>query len=194
MREETLVAQPVTLGTEEIVLSAANTSIRFSVRWLGVLTVRGRFECVRGCVWIPQGDLARTSVDVEIDVASLRTGISLRDHHLRGEQFFDVQRHPAITFRGGSLMRWPTHCQLPGSLTARGITRTEELHCSIEESPRADGAPNGHLVLRAVARLRRRAYGIGVPSGIHVANPLFAVIGDEVRVEIAIDVPAATLE
>lgn len=41
----------------------------------------------------------RSEVDVEVDLASLDTGISERDRHLRGESFLDVERYPTAVAR-----------------------------------------------------------------------------------------------
>jgi hypothetical protein len=38
-------------------------------------------------------------VEVEVDVASLETGIERRDEHLRTADFFDVAKHPKATVR-----------------------------------------------------------------------------------------------
>jgi polyisoprenoid-binding protein YceI len=149
-----------------------------SVRWLGGLIVRGQFMDVRGTIHLPTDDDETAAVTVEVRADSLRTGISLRDRHLRGPLFLDAARYPSITFRGGDVMRLPTHVAVPGSLTVRGVTRTEELRCSID-----DGA-SGHLA--ADVTLSRRAYGVGVPTGLRRLDPLFVVIGDEVRISIRV--------
>ena len=93
----------------------------------------------------------------------------------------DAARHPVITFRGGDVMRWPTHIAVPGSLTIRGVTRTEELRCALEgvDSQR-------HLV--GDVTLSRRAYGVGVPRGVRRLDPLFIVIGDEVRISVRVTI------
>jgi polyisoprenoid-binding protein YceI len=168
-------------------LSADNTTVGFSVRWLGVLTVRGSFSQISGVVRIPEGDLARVSVRAEVGLESVRTGIGLRDRHLRGGDFFEVSRHPVATFRGGSSMRWPTHITLPGSLTIRGQTCTEELACQVQD-PRIDGRPTPCVTIRATAKIDRRAYGVGVVHGLRRLDPLFHVIGDEIVIEITVRV------
>jgi polyisoprenoid-binding protein YceI len=150
-----------------------------SVRWLGGMIVRGRFVDVQGMIHLPTSDDDTMAVTVEVRADSVRTGISLRDRHLRGPLFLDAAHHPLITFRGGDALRLPAHIAVPGSLTIRGITRTEELRCSIGEadSPRE---------LTADVTLDRRAYDVGVPRGIRRLDPLFMVIGDEVRVAIRV--------
>jgi polyisoprenoid-binding protein YceI len=55
-----------------------------SVRWLGGMMVRGRFTDVSGVIHLPTDDDDTVAVTVEIRADSVRTGISLRDRHLRG--------------------------------------------------------------------------------------------------------------
>jgi polyisoprenoid-binding protein YceI len=164
------------LGTSSIRLTPDNVIVTMSVRWLGGMLVRGRFMDVRGMIHLPTDDDDTAAVTVEVRADSVRTGISLRDRHLRGPLFLDAAHHPIITFRGGDVMRLPTHVTVPGSLTIRGVTRTEELRCSVDDA--ASGRPAADVTLS------RRAYGVGVPTGIRRLDPLFVVIGDEVRISI----------
>lgn len=178
------------IGPSPILLTPQNTSVAFRVRWLGGLIVRGMFRDVRGAVQVPRDDPSAASVSIEIAAGSVRTGISLRDRHLRGPLFLDVARHPTISFRGGNAMRWPTHLTMPGSLTVRGIVHTQELHCSAES-----GMPgNGETTIRLVAStvLDRRAYSVGTPRGLRRLDPLFVVIGGDVNVEISMVLPVRT--
>src|SRR5438105_2814705 len=111
-----------------------------------MFTVRGTFDGVRGTIHLPDGDIGRASVHVEVALESVRTGIGIRDRHLRGPHFFDAAQHRTATFRGGSILRWPVHWSLPGSLTLRGVTWTEELLCHIEDASgrgRRGGAGGG---------------------------------------------------
>ena len=168
------------LGPGPVRLTPDNVEVEMSVRWLGGLVVRGRFIDVRGTIHFP--DSAGTgAVTVEIRADSVRTGISLRDRHLRGPLFLDAARHPVITFRGGDIMRLPNYIAVPGSLTIRGVTRTEELRCAIEN------APSGHRLMGEVT-LSRRVYGVGVPHGLRRLDPLFVVIGDDVRISLRVTV------
>jgi len=167
------------LGGSPIRLTPENVVVEMSVRWLGGMVVRGRFMDVRGTIHVPVHDDDTAAVTVEIRTDSVRTGVSLRDRHLRGPLFLDAAHHPTITFRGGDVMRLPTYVAVPGSLTIRGVTRTEELRCSLE------GVATGRE-LAAELTLSRRAYGVGAPRGLRRLDPLFVVIGDEVRISIKV--------
>jgi hypothetical protein len=72
------------LGTAPIRLTAENVAVSMSVRWLGGMIVRGRFADVQGMIHLPTSDDDTMAVTVEVRADSVRTGISLRDRHLRG--------------------------------------------------------------------------------------------------------------
>jgi hypothetical protein len=59
------------------------------------------------------------------------------------------------------------------------VTRTEELRCAIGET-------DSQRALLADVTLSRRAYNVGVPRGLRRLDPLFVVIGDEVRISIRV--------
>jgi polyisoprenoid-binding protein YceI len=66
----------------------------------------------------------RTSVDVEIDVASVNTGIKARDEHLLTGDFFDQPKYPTITFKSIKVeLLDDKRCRVSGNLTIHGTTR-----------------------------------------------------------------------
>jgi polyisoprenoid-binding protein YceI len=104
------------------VFDKAHTSIGFVARHM-LSKVRGRFNEFDGKVVIGHGP-EDSSVEVEIDVASIETKTDMRDNHLRSGDFFDVERFPKITFRSRAVR--PTGgntFQLVGDLTIKHITR-----------------------------------------------------------------------
>ncbi|MGH7574379.1 MAG: YceI family protein [Longimicrobiales bacterium] len=71
----------------------------FAVRHLMISTVKGRFAEVSGTVQADEADPTRSSVEIEIEAASIDTRVEQRDQHLRSADFLDVENHPKITFR-----------------------------------------------------------------------------------------------
>lgn len=113
-------------------LDPNHTLIGAVARHLMVTKVRGRFTSFGGAVHIgdsPEGSWA----ELDIDAASIDTGVEQRDQHLRSPDFLDVEHHPKITFRstkvevtGGDKLR------VTGDLTIRGITRPVPLDVTYE--------------------------------------------------------------
>jgi polyisoprenoid-binding protein YceI len=77
----------------------AHSSVGFTIRHLLVSKVRGTFTKWSGTLAIDEQDLSRSHVAVDIDVASIDTHEPQRDAHLRSGDFFEVEKHPTITFR-----------------------------------------------------------------------------------------------
>ena len=64
------------------------------------------------------------AVEAQIDAASIWTGDTARDEHLRQGDFLDVEKHPKIAFSGNRVrLDSANDFKLTGDLTIRGITR-----------------------------------------------------------------------
>src|SRR5437764_14225464 len=76
-----------------------HTAAQFSVRHLGISTVRGVFEKTTGTVTVDPSDPFKSSIDVSIDVSSVNTRVQMRDNDLRSPHFFDAAKYPTILFK-----------------------------------------------------------------------------------------------
>src|ERR1700733_13513721 len=80
-------------------IDPAHSAAQFSVKHLAISTVRGQFQKISGTVAYDPRDVAKTSIDVSIDAASVDTRVDMRDRDLRSPNFLDVQKFPVITFK-----------------------------------------------------------------------------------------------
>ena len=76
----------------------AHSSVEFSVKHMGIVNVRGKFTEFEGALEMKQ-DMDACRVRGAVKVASIDTGDSGRDEHLRSPDFFNAQEFPEITFR-----------------------------------------------------------------------------------------------
>lgn len=91
---KTLLNDPDTAGVWS--LDRDRSTVGFSIKnFWGLLTVKGRFTVVSADGQITSRGAIFGRLDVQ--VASLRTGIGKRDEHLRSADFFDVDRYPEIS-------------------------------------------------------------------------------------------------
>ncbi len=96
----------------------------FAIRHLALAHVRGQFARMKGVIYFDPSDKMHASVDVEIDVASVNTGIKKRDEHLLTGDFFDQNKYPTITFKSSGVhFLDQMRCRVSGSLTIHGTTR-----------------------------------------------------------------------
>lgn len=84
-------------AAETFTLDVRHTFPVFEINHLGFSTQRGRFNRTEGKITLDRA--AKTgSVDIRIDSASIDMGLDDWDKHMRGEDFFNVAEHPAMTF------------------------------------------------------------------------------------------------
>jgi polyisoprenoid-binding protein YceI len=176
----------------EVALTPENTVVSFAVRWFGVITVRGRFGALRGTITVPAADggLAGACVRATVEPGSVRTGIALRDRHLRGRDFFAAAEHPTSAFEsdGVAFDAERLALTLDGRLTVRGRTHPVRLACTLAPAP-ADASGTRAALVHGACTVPRRAFAVGAPAGWRRFDPLFAVIADLVRIEVTVRIP-----
>ena len=109
-----------------------HTLVEFSAKHMMFTTVKGRFGGVSGTIIENEADPSQSSVDVEIDAATIDTREPQRDGHLRSEDFLHVEAHPLITFKSTQVEAvGKDHLRVTGDLTIRGATRSVVLDTTI---------------------------------------------------------------
>jgi polyisoprenoid-binding protein YceI len=103
-------------------IDPSHTQAGFVVRHLMVSKVRGAFTGVQGTVVVAD-DVADSSVEVDVDLATVDTRDAGRDEHLRSADFFEVEAHPTMTFRSTRIRREGADWLLDGDLTIKGTSR-----------------------------------------------------------------------
>jgi len=102
-----------------------HVSARFSVRHMMVTVVHGLFNKVRGSILFDPAKPDETSVEIEVDTASIYTGVDRRDNHLRSADFLDVEKCPIMSFKSTAAeVVGMNSLKIIGDLTIRGITRS----------------------------------------------------------------------
>lgn len=126
-----LTALPAIAAPEAYTIDPNHTFPAFETIHFGFSVQRGRFNKTQGKVTLDRE--ARTgAVEVSIDAASIDTGHEKLEAHLRGEEFFDVAKHPAITFKGtGFLFDGDRIKSVTGDLTMLGQTRPVTLEAAM---------------------------------------------------------------
>ena len=103
-------------------IDPVHSEVSFVVRPMMVSKVRGRFDKFEGAIETASDPLQST-VTATVDLSSVNTGNDTRDNHIRSEDFFHVEKHPAMTFRSTGIRPEGENFLLDGDLTLRGVTR-----------------------------------------------------------------------
>ena len=96
----------------------AHSEIGFTARHLMVSKVRGQFKDFSAVVTVAQ-PFEQSTVEAAVQLASIDTNTADRDTHLKSADFFDIENHPAMTFKSTKV----TNNSLEGDLTIKGITK-----------------------------------------------------------------------
>lgn len=108
-------------------IDPVHSTVIATARHLGIASIKARFAEVSGRLDIAE-PFERSSGHAEIKAASIDTGISMRDNHLRSAEFLDVESYPLISFTSDGMRRtggdtWV----MPGELNLHGQRRPIDL-------------------------------------------------------------------
>ncbi len=163
-----------------------HTAAQFSVRHMGISTVRGAFTKVSGTAQYDPSNPSKVSVDATIEAASVDTRVSMRDDDLRSDHYFEVAKYPTITFKSKSVQAAGTgKLKITGDLTIHGTTKEVVLDVDGPSAPVKDPRGNQHVGASASTTINRKDFGVGG------ANPM---VGDDITITIDVELvhPAAT--
>lgn len=154
-----------------------HTAAQFSVRHLGVSTVRGAFTKVSGSAQYDPSDPSKDALEVTIDANSVDTRVEMRDNDLRSARFLDVQKNPTITFHSKQAKAAGSgKLQITGDLTIKGVTKQVVLDVDGPTQPIKDPMGKGQRMgASATTKINRQDFGVSALPG---------AIGDEVTITI----------
>jgi polyisoprenoid-binding protein YceI len=126
----TITTDLIPTGTYQV--DPKHSNVGFAVRHMGIATVRGTFRTFEGSL-DATGDAP--VLQGWVDVASIDSGDEQRDGHLISPEFFDVERHPKITFDSTATESTPDGgLRLSGEITIKGVTKPIELTGTVAEN------------------------------------------------------------
>lgn len=160
-------------------IDADHTAAQFSVRHLGISTVRGVFEKTTGTVTLDPSDPSKSSIDVTIDVNSVNTRVQMRDNDLRSPHFFDAAKYPTITFKSTRTeAAGPGKLKVTGDLTIHGVTKQVVLDVEGPSQAIKDPMGNTRMGANATTKINRNDFGISTMPGM---------IGDEIQIVLDVE-------
>ena len=153
-----------------------HSAAQFSVRHLGVSTVRGAFTKVSGTAKYDPADPSKTALDATIEAASVDTRVDARDKDIRSPHFLEVEKYPTITFHSKQAKAAGSgKLQVTGDLTIHGVTKEVVLDVDGPSAPIKDPWGNQRIGASATTKINRNDFGVSGAPG---------VVGDEITITI----------
>lgn len=162
-------------------IDTTHSEIGFSVRHMMFAKVRGQFKSWTASIQYDAAAPAKTTLTVDVDVASIDTREEKRDAHLRSDDFFSAEKFPKMSFRSKYVE--PTgqgSYKLVGDLTIRGTTR--EIALDVEQTGGGkDPWGNQRLGFSAKGAINRGDFGLKWNQALETGGVL---VSDKVELEI----------
>ncbi|MHC5012311.1 MAG: YceI family protein [Planctomycetota bacterium] len=149
----------------------ARTNVSF-VSEADLETIHGFTNSISGSIAVAASG-ASASGQLTIKVAGLKTGIDLRDEHLRGEMWLDAANHPQIQLRldratlaaDGRTWNYEATLTIKGRsqrITGSGTVR----YISEQVAAQARLGPGAWVRVKTRFDVRLSSFGVAIPDGI----------------------------
>ena len=160
-------------------IDPAHSAAQFSVRHLGISTVRGAFTKVSGSATYDPANPTNLKLSASIETASVDTRVEMRDKDLRSDHFLDVAKYPAITFQSKQTkVAGEGKLQITGDLTIHGVTKEVTLDVDGPTAPIKDPWGNQRMGASASTKISRKDFGVSGAPG---------AVGDEITITIDVE-------
>jgi polyisoprenoid-binding protein YceI len=162
-------------------IDGAHADVSFSVRHMMVSNVKGSFTKVEGTVELDDKDVTKSKVSVTIDAKTVDTANAKRDEHLRGADFFDVEKFPTITFESTKVAKAKGGLKVTGNLTIHGVTKSVVLDVEGPTNAIKDPWGMNRRGLSASTKINRKDFGLTWNNVLEAGG---VAVGDEVKISI----------
>ena len=146
---------------------AARTNISFESK-AEIETILGTTNQVSGSASV---DGEKVKIALSLPVASLRTGIDLRDEHLRGDKWLDAAKFPTIEFSATKdAKKKGDQYGLDGTIKIHGVEKGVSVLVEAREIPadlaaKAKLGPGEWIRVRGSFDVKLSEFGVKIPEG-----------------------------
>ncbi len=159
----------------------SHTTVGFSVSHI-FTSVQGRFDRFDGTIVFDPEKPESAVVRATVEAASINTNNTKRDKHLRSDDFFDVEKHPTLSFEstGGVTEMKENHGKLAGNLTIHGVTKPVVFDVTFRGQGK-DPWGNVRAGFAASLNINRKDYGLNWNEVLETGGLL---VGEVVEIRI----------
>jgi len=163
-------------------IDKTHSEVTFQVRHL-VTRVRGHFTGFDGTVQFDEAHPEQSSLTFTINAASIDTGATDRDAHLRSDDFFAVEKFPAITFTTSTVTpRGAGLFDIEGTLTIRGTAKRLTVPVAYLGTAK-DPWGNARIGFEGEVTVNRKDFGLNWNAALETGGFL---VGDDVKISVSL--------
>ncbi len=145
-----------------------------------ITNVKGVFKEFSGTAFTTGENFNTSEIEVSMNPGSVDTGAPDRDGHLKSADFFEIEKYPAVSFRGTGLKKGDETgvYTLTGDLTIKGITKEVKLNVEFGGT-RKDPWGNQKAGYTVTGRINRKDWGLNWNAALETGGVL---VSDEVNI------------
>lgn len=158
-------------------LDPSHSELTFKVKHLMISNVKGEFKTFSANVDVV--DETQANITAAVDTASVFTNNTDRDEHLKGSDFFDSEKFPAMSFASVSVKRLDDDAfKVKGLLTIKGISK--EVILDVEFGGiNKDPWGNEKAGFSFTTKINRSEWGLNWNAALETGGVL---VSDEVKI------------
>ena len=158
-------------------LDPTHSELGFKVKHLMITNIKGEFR--NFSAEIDGEDFSKAAISATIDTSSIFTNEDNRDAHLKNVDFFDIDNHKEMTFKGSSLTKIDDeNFELTGMLSIKGISK--EIKLGVEYGGTSkDPWGNEKMGFSINGKINRSDYGLNFNAPLETGGFL---LGEEVKI------------
>ncbi len=164
-------------------LDGTHSSVQFVVSHLTISKVRGEFTDFDGALNFNGQSLKDGSVSFTVKTASVSTGNTNRDDHLKSDDFFNAEKFPEIKFVSKQVTPGEGNkFKLAGDLTIRDVTKEVTFDCEFHGIIEAMGGKRSGF--SAEATINRQDFKVAFARALEGGG---LVVGNDVKLSLELE-------
>jgi len=171
-------------AAERYNVDADHSIVGLSVAHMVISKTTGRFTDYAGFIEMDSDGKTVRSIEAVIKTASVDTNHQKRDTHLRGPDFFNVEKYPTMTYKMTSYEKQADQYVAIGDLTLLGVTRPIVLTGTFNGVLPKDPMGNTRAGFSAEGKINRKDFGMNWNKALDNGG---LVVGNEVAIRLEIE-------
>ena len=167
------------MATTKWILDPTHSDLGFKIKHLMITNISGSFKTFQAEAKTEGEDFSTAKINVTVDMASISTNNEHRDAHLRNADFFEVEKHPELTFSSSKIEAIDSNTfALYGELTLKGVTKPVKLDVEFSDVTK-DPWGGERAGFTITGKIKRSDWGINFNSVLETGG---LALGDEVKI------------
>ena len=159
-------------------IDPVHSEIGFRAKHLMIINIKGAFKEFNAAIFTDGSDFSTSDISLQINPASVDTGIADRDAHLKSADFFDVENFKEINFTAGTMTKTgDDEFSLTGNLSIKGISNPVTLRVEFG-GLMTDPWGNKKAGFTLNGKINRKDWGLNWNAALEAGGLL---VSDEVR-------------